>query len=75
MEVNTTMQRNGQNPIRKIKTFEHGSNKGNDKSNVDFQTANIAGICSACQTEVPLKAGFRVSSLKCPKCGKLMGKK
>ncbi len=69
------MQRNGQNQIRKIKTFEHGSNKANEKSNVNSKTANIAGICFACQTEVPFKAGFRVSSLKCPKCGKLMGKK
>ncbi len=69
------MQRNGQNPIRAAKIYEHGSNKANEKSNVNSKTANIAGICSACQTEVPFKAGFRVSSLKCPKCGKLMGKK
>ena len=33
-----------------------------------------AGICPACKTEVPQKTGFRLSSLKCPKCGRLMGK-
>jgi|GEM_PF-7032209 len=33
-----------------------------------------AGHCPACKTEVPPKSGFRFSSLKCPKCGTLMGK-
>ncbi|MFH1238748.1 MAG: hypothetical protein V1653_01385 [bacterium] len=69
------MQRNGQNPIKAVKTYDHKSGKVNDKSNPNPQTPNIAWICSACQTEVPLKAGFRVSSLKCPKCGKPLGKK
>jgi len=32
------------------------------------------GYCPACKTEVPAKKGFRFSSLKCPKCGTLMGK-
>ena len=32
------------------------------------------GFCPACKTEVPPKVGFRFSSLKCPKCGTLMGK-
>lgn len=69
------MQRNGQNPIKTAKTYGHNSGKVNDEANVNSKTANIAGICSACQTEVPHKPGFRVSSLKCPKCGTLMGKK
>lgn len=33
-----------------------------------------AGICPACKAAVPQKAGFRLSSLQCPKCGRLMGK-
>jgi len=69
------MQRNGQNPIRAVRTYEYDSKKANEKLNVNSKSANIAGICSACQTEVPFKAGCRVSSLKCPKCGKLLGKK
>ena len=34
-----------------------------------------AGFCPACKTEVPPKAGFRFSSLKCPKCGAPMVKR
>ena len=34
----------------------------------------MAGFCPACKTEVPSKKGFRFSSLKCPRCGTLMGK-
>lgn len=69
------MQRNGQNPIKTAKTYGLNHSKVNDETSVNSKTANIAGICSACQTEVPLKPGFRVSSLKCPKCGKSLGKK
>lgn len=69
------MQRNGQNPIKISKTYGHNSVNANDEANVNSRTADIAGTCSACQTEVPLKPGFRVSSLKCPKCGKPLGKK
>ncbi|MBI3299430.1 MAG: hypothetical protein HYZ75_14785 [Elusimicrobia bacterium] len=32
------------------------------------------GVCPACKATVPAKAGFRFSSLKCPKCGAMMGK-
>lgn len=32
-----------------------------------------ASLCPSCKTEVPLKPGFRVSTLKCPKCGKPLG--
>ncbi|MBI5554774.1 MAG: hypothetical protein HY920_02830 [Elusimicrobia bacterium] len=70
-----TMQRNGQNPIKAAKTYEPNFSMVNDEANVNSKTANIAGICSACQTEVPLKPGFRVSSLTCLKCGKLLGRK
>jgi hypothetical protein len=37
--------------------------------------AAIAGHCHKCQAEVPAKAGFRFSALKCPKCGAAMIKK
>ncbi len=69
------MQRNGQNPIKTAKSYGHNSSKINGEANVNSKTENIAGICSACQTEVPLKPGFRVSSLKCPNCGTLLGNK
>lgn len=68
------MQRNGQNPIKAVRNYENSSTKANDEAKVNSNTVSIAGICSACQTEVPLKAGFRVSSLKCPKCKKPLGK-
>lgn len=66
-------QRNGQNPIRAARTFEHGINKANDVSNPHNKTG--ATICPACKAEVPLKPGFRLSAIKCPKCGTSMGKK
>jgi len=70
------MQRNGQNPIRAAKEFEHGSNKPHDPLNPQGKHADgIAGICPACKAEIPAKPGFRFSSLKCPKCGASMGKK
>jgi hypothetical protein len=31
--------------------------------------AVAAGRCSKCGADVPSKAGFRFSALKCPKCG------
>ena len=68
------MQRNGQNPIKAAKTNDHNIGKTDDQ-NVTRNQANIAGICSACNTEVPHKPGFRASTLKCPKCGKPLGKK
>ena len=69
------MQRNGQNPIKAVKTYGNSTTKVSEDSSVNSKSENIAGTCSACQTEVPLKPGFRVSSLKCPKCGKTLGKK
>lgn len=35
--------------------------------------ARAAGACPKCKTEVPAKPGFRYATLKCPKCGTLMG--
>lgn len=69
------MQRNGQNPVKAVKTYDHSSTTINEEAKTGSKKANVAGICSACGTEVPLKPGFRVSSLKCPKCGKALGKK
>ena len=68
-------QRNGQNPIMTTKTFEHDGNKFN--SGAELQTKNTAGygICPKCKTEVPPKPGFRLSSLKCPKCQTLLWNK
>jgi hypothetical protein len=33
------------------------------------KTPPAAGHCPACKAEIPAKAGFRFSALKCPKCG------
>jgi predicted RNA-binding Zn-ribbon protein involved in translation (DUF1610 family) len=38
------------------------------------QTGGAVGVCPKCKAEVPPKPGFRVSSVKCPKCGASMGK-
>jgi hypothetical protein len=63
-------QRNGQNPIRAVKNFGHaGSNKFNDKLAGQPNVSDVAGKCPSCNTEIPPKPGFRLSSLKCPKCG------
>ena len=39
------------------------------------QAAPAGGRCPACGADVPGKAGFRFSALKCPKCGAAMVKK
>ena len=33
-----------------------------------------SGRCPSCKTVVPAKPGFRLSTLKCPRCGTLLGK-
>ena len=33
-----------------------------------------SGRCPSCDTVVPAKPGFRLSTLKCPKCGAQLGK-
>lgn len=48
--------------------------------NADLRGANerrgpALGLCPSCKTEAPLKAGFRTSSQKCPKCGAALGKR
>jgi len=48
--------------------------QGGDLRGAGGRSGLKAGICSVCKTEVPQKPGFRLSSLKCPKCGRLMGK-
>ena len=69
------MQRNGQNPIKAVKPYDKNAGKTNEDISINTNKADIAGICSKCHTEVPFKPGFRVSSLKCPKCGRPLGKK
>lgn len=63
------MQRNGQNPIKVSKTYDHNTGKLNGDVTIQTRSTNIAGICPKCQTEVSFKPGFRFSSLKCSKCG------
>lgn len=67
-------QRNGQNPVRMEKTFkkEHESYLGDAAS----RKLKASGVmrCPTCKADVPPKPGFRMSSLKCPKCGAAMHK-
>ena len=63
--------RNGQNPIRAVKDFAHGVNKGEAQS---MHGKQVNMVCPSCKTEVPPKPGFRPSSIKCPKCGSSMSK-
>ncbi|OGH61340.1 MAG: hypothetical protein A3G34_04950 [Candidatus Lindowbacteria bacterium RIFCSPLOWO2_12_FULL_62_27] len=65
-------QRNGQNPIKSLKNFEHGRSHFNNPGNIHGNPQNPTGICTACGAEVPHKPGFRFSALKCPKCGASM---
>lgn len=62
------MQRNGQNPIRSAKLFDHASAKPADAA-APVKHGGPHLVCPACKTEIPPRPGFRVSSLKCPKCG------
>lgn len=39
------------------------------------QAAGAGGACPKCGAHVAAKAGFRLSTLKCPSCGTLLGKK
>ena len=68
------MQRNGQNPIRKVLNYEHGENKSGAVTG-QLKSGGAEGICHKCGTSVPPKPGFRMSALKCPKCGLPLGKK
>jgi hypothetical protein len=70
------MQRNGQNPIRAVKFGSQHGGKLNDDG-IKLQSKHNSGvvICPACKAEVPLKPGFRLSALKCPKCNASMGNK
>lgn len=38
-------------------------------ANPHDQSGRTGVVCRKCRTEVPAKPGFRLSSLKCPKCG------
>jgi hypothetical protein len=65
------MQRNGQNPIRAVKNFDQQKLKqANEKT---AGQSNVPGYathkCPSCHSEIYPKPGFRLSSLKCPKCG------
>ena len=48
--------------------------RGGDLRGAGGKSGRSAGFCPSCKTEVPPKPGFRYASLKCPKCGTLMGK-
>jgi hypothetical protein len=68
------MQRNGQNPIKSANTF---SSLGGQLDNLPNHTKSSggAGHCPSCKAEVTPKPGFRLSAMKCPKCGTSMAKK
>ena len=66
-------QRNGKNPIRQARLFGQSIDKSGES--LISKHANTGGnaVCPFCAAEVPPRPGFRMSALKCPKCGKMMG--
>jgi len=68
-------QRNAQNPTRQVKSFDRSFSGNFNGQGNKSKTMGIAGIRSACKTEIPLKPGFRPSSLTCPKCNRPIAKK
>lgn len=67
-------QRNGQNPIRAVRNYGQGS-RFSDTAGTPHHADGAAAICPSCKTAVPPRPGFRISALKCPKCGTSLGKK
>jgi len=67
-------QRNGKNPIKSEKNFGQIGSYLNDSMNPNSNQKNSTCFCPSCKAEVPSKPGFRLSSLKCPKCGSSMSK-
>lgn len=53
---------------RHEKFLKHGQNP-HDHSGVE------GNVCAKCGVQTPAKAGFRASSLKCPKCGAAIKKR
>ncbi len=68
-------QRNANNPIKSEKNFGQGGVSMNEPSNIHDRNKSSVILCPSCKAEVPPKPGFRVSSLKCPKCGSAMSKR
>jgi hypothetical protein len=68
-------QRNGQNPTRAVRNFGHNGNAFHDAASTKTNAESGSGVCPSCKAEVPPKPGFRMSALKCQKCGASMGKK
>lgn len=70
------MQRNPQNPIKAVKKFEKfGRTQDNPLNALNNRHLSEILHCQACKTEVLPKQGFRISSMKCPKCGLSLVKK
>jgi len=65
-------QRNSQNPVRKELSFKKEISKF--VGNPDSRKVPGTMTCAACGEDVPPKPGFRMKSLKCPKCGAAMHK-
>lgn len=67
-------QRNGQNPVRSENNFKKESRRfiGSALDRNDRGTGMMQ--CPSCKAKVPPKPGFRIKSLKCPKCGAAMHK-
>jgi len=65
-------QRNGQNPVRMGKTSISERDKRIRSASERALKASGTMQCPACKEEVPPKPGFRMRSMKCPKCGAAM---
>lgn len=67
-------QRNSQNPVRKEKSFRAAHDKYVSAASEHHNQAGGMLQCPECKADVPPKPGFRIQSLKCPKCGAGMRK-
>jgi len=69
-------QRNPQTSIKTGKIFGQKTSKiSNVPGSQTDKSAAAPILCPSCKTEVHPRPGFRLSALKCPKCGASMGGK
>lgn len=67
------MNRNPQTSVKTVVGGKEGA--APPDSAPHLRSGGNAPRCPACGAEVQPKPGFRISSLKCPKCGASMAKK
>ena len=69
------MQRNPQNQVKMGPDYVKRGESTTGGVHGKTLASGSAGVCPKCKTEIQPKPGFRISALKCPKCGTSIGKK